>query len=185
VRVEIFSPGAGGQFEGDVVVLPPGLRAPADASAVEPLRAYALAGGKVLGLGDGVAWLCAARLLPGGVTRERPSDDATHVRVEGRATAFTWAIPAGRIVAHAAPAGRPRFVAADDEVSALAARGRILFRHCDGGGGVVRRADDQAATVAGLSDETGRVLGLFGPSTPALDTELGRQLLSCLAARAG
>jgi phosphoribosylformylglycinamidine synthase len=183
VRVEIFSPGAGTPFEGDVVVLPPGLPSPADAATIEPLRAYALGGGRVLGLGDGVAWLCAAALLPGGVTRERPSDDTTHVRVEGRATAFTWAIPAGRIVAHAAPAGRARFAAADDEVTALASRGRIVFRHCDRGGGVIRRADDQAATVAGLSDETGRIVGLFGPSTPALDTELGRQLLSCLGAR--
>jgi phosphoribosylformylglycinamidine (FGAM) synthase-like amidotransferase family enzyme len=183
VRVEIFSPGAGVHLEGDVVVLPPGLPSPADASAVDPLRAYALAGGRVLGLGDSVAWLCAAGLLPGAVTRERPSDDATHVRVEGRATAFTWAIPAGRIVAHAAPAGRARYFASDDEVSALAARGRVVFRHCDGGGGVTRRSDDHAATVAGLSDETGRIVGLFGPSTPALDTELGRQLLSCLGAR--
>ena len=36
------------------------------------------------------------------------------------------------------------------------------------------------ASVAGLSDESGRVLGLFAPATPSLGDDLGRQLTACL-----
>jgi phosphoribosylformylglycinamidine synthase len=172
VRVEIYAPG--GALDGDVVLVPPGLAA---APPAETLRAYARAGGTLLGLGDGVGWLCGAGLLPGAVDAG-VGPPATHVRVEGRATAITWAIPAGRILA----LGRPSpsgYVAADVDVAALGARGQIVLRYCDASGGVARGVA-RSATVAGLSDESGRVIGLLSPASPDLDDEVGRQLLTCI-----
>jgi phosphoribosylformylglycinamidine synthase len=175
VRVAVFSPGC--LPDGDLLVVPSGLGTPA-LEALEPLRAFAERGGRLLALGDGVAWLCAAALLPGGVTADEPGP-RTHVRVEGRATPFTWAIPAGRILALAgAPAHR--YAAADAEVDSLAAGGRILFRYCDASGGIPR-ADARAATVAGLCDDSGRVVGILGGVSHALDCALGRQINACLA----
>jgi phosphoribosylformylglycinamidine synthase len=181
VRIEIYS--LGGPLDGDVVVLPPGLARDRAPEALEALRTYARAGGRLLGLGDGVAWLCAASLLPGAVDADEIAARPTHVRVEGRATAFTWAIPAGRILAVPPLPPRARFVAPDDEIAELAARGRIVLRYCDAAGGVhPPRAGGHAATVAGVSDESGRVVGLVAPSPAELDTELGRQLVTCLRA---
>jgi phosphoribosylformylglycinamidine synthase len=176
VRLEIYAPD--GPLDGDVVVLPPGLGDAPGPADLEALRAYAGAGGKLLGLGDGVAWLCAAALLPGGLDRGDAAA-ATHVRVEGRATSFTWAIPAGRILA-LAPSGGARYTATDAEMAALAAGGRIVLRYCDVSGGVARAAAS-ASSVAGVADASGRVLGLLATSTVSLDDELGRQLRMCLA----
>ena len=177
MRIEVLVPGA--PVEGDVVVVPPGLAAPTSV-ALESLRAFARGGGKLLGLADGVAWLCAAGLLPGGVTTSGAGAAATHVRVEGRATPFTWAIPAGRILALAPAARAHRYDAADADVVALATRGRIVLRYCDGAGGV---AGAHAASVAGLCDETGHVVGLVAPTKAELACALGRQLRACLRPR--
>jgi phosphoribosylformylglycinamidine (FGAM) synthase-like amidotransferase family enzyme len=185
VRIAVYSPDAPLEADDDVVdvvvVVPPGLGAVPAPAALEGLRRFARAGGNVLGLADGVRWLCAAELLPGAVTDADEGAPPTHVRVEGRATAFTWAIPAGRIVALAAAATSARYAATAPELAALAAHGRIVLRYCDASGGVARRGP-QDATVAGLSDETGRVVGLFAPSTTTFDCELGRQLGSCFQA---
>jgi len=179
LRVELYAPGT--PPGGDVLVIPPGLEAAPTPGALEALRAFARAGGKLLGLADGVAWLCAAALLPGEVTSAGGLDTTTHVRVEGRATPFTWAIPAGRIVPLAAPAPGPRLAASDAAILALAARGRIVLRYCDVSGGVrAAREGARAATVAGLCDETGHVVGVLAPWTPGFDTDLGRQIMSCL-----
>jgi phosphoribosylformylglycinamidine synthase len=179
VRIAIYAPGA--PLEGEVVVVPAGLGHAQAPGALEALRAHAQAGGMLLGIGDGVAWLCAAALLPGAVA-EGPR--ASHVRVEGRATAFTWAIPAGRILALPSVSSGARYVASDAEVAGLGARGRVIMRYCDAAGGLVGAPDGaRASTVAGLSDESGRVVGLLAPAGPTLDDELGRQLLTCLRQR--
>jgi phosphoribosylformylglycinamidine (FGAM) synthase-like amidotransferase family enzyme len=182
VRVEVYAPGAAPA--GDVLVIPPGLAGAPTSEALEALRAYARGGGKLLGLEDGAAWLCAAALLPGGIDSAPASEAPTHVRVEGRATPFTWAIPAGRIVAVAAPTPVARYAAADAEIVDLAARGRIVLRYCDASGGVhVAPVGEHAASVAGVCDESGHVVGIFAPSTSGLDTALGRQVLACLRHR--
>jgi phosphoribosylformylglycinamidine (FGAM) synthase-like amidotransferase family enzyme len=182
----VYAPGAA--LGGDVLVVRAGLAGPPTPEALEALRAYALGGGRVLGLADGVAWLCAAALLPGRVRVDSAtgpvSASPSHVRVEGRATPFTWAIPAGRIVALAPQAPTARYTAPDAEIAALATRGQIVLRYCDASGGVsAARTGDHAASVAGVSDESGYVVGVLAPSTAGFDTDLGRQLLTCLQRR--
>jgi phosphoribosylformylglycinamidine synthase len=174
VRVEVFSPDRAP--DGDVLVVPSGLGAP-QAAALDALRAFAGAGGRLLALGDGVAWLCAAALLPGAVTAE--AAPRTHVRVEGRATPFTWAIPAGRILALGGVPGH-RFTADDTQVETLAMSGRIVLRYCDSSGGL-SRDDARASTIAGLCDDSGRVVGILSGVSHALDCALGRQVNACLA----
>ena len=173
MRLAVYDPAA--PLAADVVVVPPG--AAPFAGAREALREFVGRGGRLLGLGDGVALLCEAQLLPGAVTAEPAS--ATHVRVEGRATPFTWAIPAGRILPlGSAPAHR--YSAPADDVVALAARGSLLLRYCDASGGV-SPTGEPASVVAGLCDDTGRVVGILGGVSHALDCALGGQIRRCLA----
>jgi phosphoribosylformylglycinamidine synthase len=173
VRIDVYAPGT--PLEGDVVVLPDSLAA---GPTPDVLRGFVAEGGRLLALGDGAGWLCAAGLLPGEIRAEPAATVPGHVRVEGRATPFTWAIPAGRIL-RLEPASGARYVAPDAEILRLGSRGQIVLRYCDAAGGVDRDLA-LAATVAGLSDESGRVLGLFAPATPSLGDDLGRQLTACL-----
>jgi phosphoribosylformylglycinamidine (FGAM) synthase-like amidotransferase family enzyme len=98
----------------------------------------------------------------------------THVRVEGRATSFTWAIPAGRVLPVDATSPTARYLAA--QPGALEAEGRVVLRYCDGAGGV---APD---SVAGVCDARARVVGLLpgAPAGSALRGNQGRQLLGSL-----
>jgi phosphoribosylformylglycinamidine synthase len=179
VRVAVFAPGV--TPDGDLLVIPSGLAGDPEPAVLDSLRAFARGGGRLLALGDGVAWLCAAELLPGSIAAE-PAASAparTHVRVEGRATPFTWAIPAGRILALAGAPGH-RYAAPDDDVAALDARGRVLFRFCDSSGGVTH-GERRAAAVAGLCDDSGHVVGILGGVSHALDCALGRQINRCLS----
>ncbi|HEX4405213.1 MAG TPA: hypothetical protein VH560_10325 [Polyangia bacterium] len=176
--IAVFAPGV--PVSSDVVIVPPGLDAAPTTDALESLRAFARGGGKLLGLADGVAWLCAAGLLPGGVATSETDAPATHVRVEGRATPFTWAIPAGRIVPLASPTRTHRYDAPAADVAKLAGQGRIVMRYCDGAGGVTGAHAD---SVAGLCDETGHVVGLVAPTAEELACALGRQLRACLQPR--
>jgi phosphoribosylformylglycinamidine synthase subunit PurQ / glutaminase len=141
------------------------------------LRAFAAAGGPVLGVGAGFGALCAAGLLPGRVAATLAGETPpTHVRVEGRPTPFTWAIPAGRVLGIGREPLGARYLPPDPE--ALVRAGRVVLRYCDGAGGL---ADGDS--VAGVCDDTGRVVGLFPGSlavASALAPGLGRQLLACL-----
>jgi phosphoribosylformylglycinamidine (FGAM) synthase-like amidotransferase family enzyme len=176
-RIQIFEPDA--PLSANVVVIPSGSGAEPGAEGLDRLRDFARTGGRLLALGDGVALLCAAELLPGSVARV-PARPATHVRVEGRATAFTWAIPAGRILALASLAREHAYIAADAEVAALASSGRVVLRYCDVAGGL-DASPGPAASIAGITDRTGRVLGVLGGLSRSLDCALGRQIDACLA----
>jgi hypothetical protein len=186
---------SGRAVEGDVALVPSEVGADPEGRAdlVDALRAFARAGGAVLGVGDGAGLLCTAGLLPGAVLATpaaSPPRRETHLRVEGRATPFTWAIPAGRILPRP-DVTRALVYAADAEaLSATHARGGIVLRHCDVAGGV---APPDAASVAGWCDEAGRVVGIVGALElvpAALESAFARQITACLVsptrrARAG
>jgi phosphoribosylformylglycinamidine (FGAM) synthase-like amidotransferase family enzyme len=163
-----------------VLVVDGGTDAASPAGAA--LRAFAAAGGPVLGVGAGFGALCAAGLLPGRVAPARAAGASpTHVRVEGRATPFTWAIPAGRVVGAGAGALVARYLPPDP--AALARAGRIILRYCDAAGGVAGEGEDDGESLAGVCDGDGRVVGLFPGVVVvarALAPGLGRQLLSSL-----
>jgi phosphoribosylformylglycinamidine (FGAM) synthase-like amidotransferase family enzyme len=143
----------------------------AGGEALDAVRAFARRGRPVLGVGAGFAALCAAGLLPGALEPHVPAP--THARVEGRATPFTWAIPAGRVVRlGAAPAVRY----AAPELPALEAAGRVVLRTCDASGGA---AGHGGGAVAGVCDARGNVVGLLASAG------LGAQLIASLRMRLG
>jgi phosphoribosylformylglycinamidine synthase subunit PurQ / glutaminase len=178
----------GHPVRGDAVIVAGPSRegaAPLPPATRQALRAFAGAGGAVLAAGAGVALLCESELLPGAVTPApgAPEVAPVHVRVEGRRTSFTWAIPAGRILAVQAQTPRYRYTAPAADVAALDARGGVVLRYCDAAGGVLATLDDPAAGVAALCDETGCIVGVLGglwPLADGLGESLGRQLMSCL-----
>lgn len=163
----------------------------------ETIAAFARAGGPVLGVGDGCQALCLLGMLPGRVTAPGEGDGhgRAHVRVEGRATPFTSAIPAGRVMRwNGASAVGLRYDVGEPE--ALEARGQVVFRYCDAAGGLLSPPTAngpaqmrlssvplipprvQARAIAGICNEAGTVVGIV--ATAAAIEVLARQLLSSL-----
>jgi phosphoribosylformylglycinamidine (FGAM) synthase-like amidotransferase family enzyme len=145
----------------------PGARWP----VFEAVRAYAAAGAPLLAVGRGAVLVCRAGLVPGDVTRKAAGRAAVglrpaqHLRVEGRPTPFTAAIPAGRVlhIGSAAPSFRYTIGAAAE----FEARGQVIFRYADAAGGLLdiegtdSGADAADPTVAGVSNTHGNVVALF------------------------
>src|SRR5581483_7134129 len=135
--------------------------------------------------------------LPGRVT---PLGDGegehghAHVRVEGRSTPFTSAIPAGRVMSlDGATATRLRYDVGEPE--ALEARGQVIFRYCDSAGGLFSSANAsdpaqlrlssvpliaprvRARAIAGVCSETGNVVGVLAGAA-AVEVLAGQLLAS-------
>ncbi len=162
----------------------------------ETIVAFARGGGPVLGVGDGFQALCGLEMLPGRVTA--PADDdghaQVHVRVEGRATPFTSAIPAGRVMTwNRASAVGLRYDIGEPET--LEARGQVVFRYCDAAGGLLSppAVDDpaqmrlssvplipprvRARAIAGVCSEAGNVVGVL-VAAAAVEVLAGQMLAS-------
>jgi phosphoribosylformylglycinamidine synthase subunit PurQ / glutaminase len=179
-----------GSLSAVVVAAAPGAQSEApglSAGAVGTLRAFVKQGGALLGVCGGVGPLCAAGLLPG-TLRADPGlwfeAQSLHVRVEGRPTPFSWALPAGRVLPLPQAHGPGRWEHA--EPAALTARGQVILRYCDAAAGLKAAARPPGAEhdVAAVSDESGRVLGLLahpGPGAePPWADEFWRQLFGSL-----
>ena len=168
--------GAAGPFPWDALLLSTPFGAGDDAQPMRTaIEAFARAGGPVLGIGGGFQSLCALGLLPGRVVARGagvPAADSSHLRVEGRPTPFTSAIPAGRVLRSArAPSPLEYQIA---EAEALQARGQVIFRYCDAAGGTTRPIE----SIAGVCDQTGNVVGLL--ADPEIAGGDGAQLLGSL-----
>jgi phosphoribosylformylglycinamidine synthase len=140
------------------------------------VREFADRGGLVLGVCNGFQVLCEAGLLEGALLRNATLKFECRdvcLSVEGRPTAFTRALPAGRIlkmpIAHAD--GRYHH----DDPDSLDARGLVVFRYVDDAGGTTPEANPNGSirNIAGVANERGNVLGLMPHPDRACEEILG------------
>jgi hypothetical protein len=136
--------GAAGPFPWDALLLSTTFGVGDDAQPTwRAIEAFARAGGPVLGIGAAFQSLCALGLLPGRVVARAggvPGPEISYLRVEGRPTPFTSAIPAGRVLRSAPALARLEYQTAEPE--ALRARGQVIFRYCDAAGATPRPGAD-------------------------------------------
>ena len=168
----------------DAVVVPGGfsygdyLRSGAIAAQAPMMGAVVEAAGKgmpVLGICNGFQILTEAGLLPGALTRNQQLNFHcvdTYLEVANAETAWTNRFNEGDKILVPAKHGEGRFQAAPETIEALEKEGRVVFRYTDNFNG-------SANAIAGVSDATGRVVGLMphpehavelltGPSTDGL-----------------
>jgi phosphoribosylformylglycinamidine synthase subunit PurQ / glutaminase len=171
----------------DLVVLPGGfshgdyLRSGAMAARapiMPAVRAFAEAGGHVLGVCNGFQILTEAGLLPGALLRNaglRFLAMDCHLRVETAATPWTRGYREGEVFACPMAHGDGNFFADDATLDALQGEGRVVFRYCDETGAVTDAANRNGAArgIAGICSPNRRVLGLMPHPENATDAAMG------------
>ena len=160
----------------DAVVVPGGfsygdyLRSGAIAAQAPMMGAVVEAAKKgmpVLGICNGFQILTEAGLLPGALTRNQGLNFHcvdTYLEVENTDTA--WTSQLGERIYVPAKHGEGRFQAAPETIEALEKEGRVVFRYTDNFNGSING-------IAGVTNETGRVVGLMPHPEHAIETLTG------------
>lgn len=175
--------------EVDAVVLPGGfahgdhLRTGAIARfspVMGAVRAFADAGGPVIGSCNGFQVLCEAGMLPGVLMRNDHLQfrcDWQTLRVER--TVEPWLsgdeVAPGDVIRLPISHGEGRYYADDTTLDELDATGRVVLRYADGSGTVSPDANPNGSLrgIAGLVNERGNVLGLMPHPERASEVEVG------------
>ena len=160
----------------DAVVVPGGfsygdyLRSGAIAAQAPMMGAVVEAAKKgmpVLGICNGFQILTETGLLPGALTRNQGLNFHcvdTYLEVENTETA--WTSQLGERIYVPAKHGEGRFQAAPETIEALEKGGRVVFRYSDNFNGSING-------IAGVTNETGRVVGLMPHPEHAIETLTG------------
>ena len=159
----------------DLVVVPGGfsygdyLRCGAIAArspVMDAVRKFAADGGLVLGVCNGFQILCESGLLPGILMRNARLKficQDVHLRVERSDTPFTAGYKAGQVIRVPVAHGEGNYTADADTLKRLEGDGRVLYRYCSPTGevGDLHNINGAAASIAGIVNERGNVLGMM------------------------
>ncbi len=159
----------------DLIVLPGGfsygdyLRSGAMAAHSPVMRevaSRARAGTPVLGICNGFQVLTEAGLLPGVLMRNATLKficKDVHLRVERNDLAYTRRYATGEVVRFPIAHKDGSYFADEETLARLEGEGRVAFRYCDRSGAVTGDANPNGSrnNIAGVYNETGRVLGLM------------------------
>jgi phosphoribosylformylglycinamidine synthase len=172
----------------DVVILPGGfahgdyLRTGAIARfspVMGAVKAFADAGGPVLGVCNGFQILLESGLLPGAMLRNRGLKficDHVNVRVEQVDTPFTAACARGQVLSIPINHGEGNYFAPDDVLDALERDRRVIFRYVDAATGEPSEGSNPngaARSIAGICSERRNVVGMMPHPERACEPMLG------------
>jgi phosphoribosylformylglycinamidine synthase I len=124
----------------------------------------------VLGICNGFQILCEAHLLPGALTRNQARrfiNRDVRIRIENDISAWTSDYDAGQELTVVLKSGEGAYVADDETLAGLAARGQVLARYADG------NPNGSVAGIAGVVSEAGNVAGLMPHPEHAIDVLTG------------
>jgi len=171
----------------DLIVLPGGfsfgdyLRTGAMAVHSPVMRevvARARAGTAVLGICNGFQTLCEAGLLPGVLMRNASLKFICRdvwLRVETTATLYTTRYRKGEVAKVIVAHGDGNYFADAATLDRLEGEGRVAFRYVDSRGEATAAANPNGSqrNIAGITDPTGRILGMMPHPENAAEAILG------------
>jgi phosphoribosylformylglycinamidine synthase len=148
------------------------------ATIMEEVRAFADAGGPVVGICNGFQILCEAGLLPGALIRNRQLRFVcrwVHVRVETTLSPVSGGLVPGEVLSVPVKHGEGQFVAREDDLRLIEAEGLVVFRYCAPDGSVDDAHNPNGATagIAGVRNDAGNVVGLMPHPEHAVDPDVG------------
>jgi phosphoribosylformylglycinamidine synthase len=148
------------------------------APIMEEVRAFADAGGSVVGICNGFQILCEAGLLPGALIRNAQLRFVCRwvdVRVETSMSALTGELVAGEVLRVPVKHGEGQFVAAAAELERIEREGLVVFRYCSPDGAFDEAYNPNGASnaIAGLRNAAGNVVGLMPHPEHAVDPDVG------------
>jgi phosphoribosylformylglycinamidine synthase len=188
--------------QSDLIVLPGGfsfgdyLRCGAMAAHSPIMRdvvAKARAGVPVLGICNGFQILCETGLLPGVLQRNASLKficKDVWLKVENTRTHFTRCYNQGEVAQMICAHGDGNYFADTATLDRLEGDGQVAFRYCDPAGNITPESNANGAqrNIAGISDATGRILGMMPHPENAAEAMLGsvdgRKLFESLLAAA-
>jgi phosphoribosylformylglycinamidine synthase len=186
----------------DCIVLPGGfsygdyLRAGAIASQspiIGAVRAFAEAGGCVLGICNGFQILCEMGLLPGVLLRNRDQkfiSKNVYLRVESSDSILTRATTKGKVLRMPVAHAEGRYYASATDLERLRERGHILFTYSTAEGAHSEESNINGSLehIAGIRNDAGNVIGMMPhperASEMLLGCEDGKVLFESLLAQA-
>lgn len=171
----------------DVVILPGGfshgdyLRTGAIARfspITAAVKAFADAGGPVLGICNGFQILLEIGLLPGAMLRNRDVKfhcEFVGVRVEQVDTPFTATATAGQVLSLPIAHGEGNYYAPPDVLDELEANRRVIFRYANAAGEVTDAANPNGSlhSIAGICSAGRNVVGLMPHPERACELSVG------------
>lgn len=171
----------------DVVILPGGfahgdyLRTGAIARfspIMTAVKAFADAGGPVLGVCNGFQILLEAGMLPGAMLRNRGLKficEHVRLRVEETDTPFTAACSRRQLLSIPINHGEGNYFASEEVLDALERERRVIFRYVDASGQPTEAANPNGAArnIAGICSERRNVVGMMPHPERACEPVLG------------
>jgi phosphoribosylformylglycinamidine synthase I len=138
----------------------------ARAPIMDAVRDFAGKGGLVLGVCNGFQILCESGLLPGVLMRNSKLKFIcrdVHLRVERSDSPFTRGYNAGQVIRVPVAHGEGNYAADQETLKRIEGEGRVLYRYCspEGAIGDLHNINGAAASIAGLVNERGNVLGMM------------------------
>ncbi len=173
--------------DSDLIVLPGGfsygdyLRCGAMAAHSPVMRdviAKAKAGTPVLGICNGFQILCESGLLPGVLMRNASLKFVcrdVHLKVERADTIFTSTYKKGDVIRVPVAHGDGNYFTDAETLARLEGEGLVAFRYCDEKGAVTAASNPNGAlaNIAGIVNETGRILGMMPHPERLYESALG------------
>jgi phosphoribosylformylglycinamidine synthase len=142
------------------------------------VRAFAAAGGPVLGICNGFQILCEAQLLPGALIRNRSLQfrcEHVFLKTVSHDSPFTNRIPAGKILRVPIAHGEGCYFAEEGTLEELENNGQILWQYSDAGGELTEGSNPNGSlrNIAGICNPARNVAGLMPHPERASEALLG------------
>lgn len=147
---------------------------------MEEVREFAERGGSVLGICNGFQVLLELGLLPGAMLRNKNLKflcQFVHLRVDNPETRFTRLSRRGQVLRIPIAHFDGQYFASAETLADLEAHNQVVFRYVDEKGELTEKANvnGSAASIAGLINRRGNVLGMMPHPERASETLLGSE----------